>query len=374
MKLESTVMPTHLPRQRKALGPTTLSKLPKLAAFAFAFAVAAVRPAPVAFAAPAAKPLPIGLCTMEIDKAKAAGFDYAELGVKTFTSMSDEDWAKFQAKHKEIGLPTPVANNFIPAELKVVGPEVDEAKILDYVKKALDRSKQLGIKIIVFGSGGSRKVPDGFSKDEAHKQLVTIAKKIAPEAKKRGIVIAVEPLQSNETNIINSAAEGLEWVKAVGHPNFALMVDFYHLSLEKEDPAILVKAANQIKHFHIANPHGRAWPLSSEEFDYSGFFENMRKSHYRGRISVEGKTSKFDEEAPKTIAFLREATVSGPKPPSDPSVNVVTRPAPGGAAKAAGTTPSDTVPSAPPNGAAPAKAVAPAKPATPSPAPAVPAK
>ena len=47
------------------------------------------------------------IVTMEIDKAKAAGFDYAELGVKTFTGMPDEEWQKFLAKHKEIGLPTP---------------------------------------------------------------------------------------------------------------------------------------------------------------------------------------------------------------------------------------------------------------------------
>ena len=240
-------------------------------------------------------------------------------------------------------MPTPVANNFIPAELKVVGPAVDEAKVIEYVKTAFDRSKQLGIKTIVFGSGGARKVPDGFAKEEAQKQLISIAKKIAPEAKKRGIVVAVEPLQSNETNIINSAAEGLEWVKAVGHPNFALMVDFYHLSLEKEDPGILVSGAKYIKHFHIANPHGRVWPLSSDEFDYSGFFENVRKSRYKGGISVEGKTSKFDEEAPKTLAFLREATLAGPKPPSDPAVNVIKRPPPA-AAKPATAIPTTTVP------------------------------
>jgi D-psicose/D-tagatose/L-ribulose 3-epimerase len=357
MKPESTALPSRMPRLRRRQSLGLMLSL----ALGAGLSTAAAN----VYAAKPAKPLQVGLCTMEIDKAKAAGFDYAELGVKTFTSMSDEEWAKFQAKHKELGLPTPVANNFIPAELKVVGPEVDEGKVMEYVGKALDRSKQLGIKTIVFGSGGSRKVPDGFSKDEAHKQLIAIAKKIAPEAKKRGIVVAVEPLQSNETNIINSAAEGLEWVKAVNHPNFALMVDFYHLSLEKEDPAILVTAAKYIKHFHIANPHGRAWPLSSEEFDYSSFFENMRKSHYSGRISVEGKTGKFDEEAPKTLAFLRAATVEGPKPPSDPSVNVVSRPAPGGAPKPAappkpaGATPADTVPTAPPAPAA--KPSAPAK-------------
>ena len=262
---------------------------------------------------------PIGYCTMDVEKAKKAGFDYAELAFRQFAAMPDEEFAKFLAKHKEVGLPTPVANVFLPNDIKVVGPDVDDAKVVEYAKKGFDRAKQLGIKIVVFGSGGARKVPDGFAKDEAQKQLVAIAKKLAPEAKKRGVTLAVEPLQSKETNIINTAGEGLEWVKAVNHPNFQLMVDFYHLALEKEDPAILVKAAKQIKHIHIANPRGRVFPQSSDEYDYSGFFENLRKSGYQGGISVEAKPAKdFDAEAPTAIALLRQASSEGVKPPTHP--------------------------------------------------------
>ena len=117
--------------------------------------------------------------------------------------------------------------------------------------------------------------------------------------------MAVEPLRRQETNTINSAAEGLAWVQAVGHPNFQLMVDFYHLASEKEDPAILVKAKKEIRHIHIANPTGRVFPLSAEEYDYSGFFDNLRKIKYQGGISVEGRAKDFDAEAPKALAFLR---------------------------------------------------------------------
>jgi D-psicose/D-tagatose/L-ribulose 3-epimerase len=187
----------------------------------------------------------------------------------------------------------------------VVGPEIDKKKEMEYVGKAFDRAQKLGLKTIVFGSGESRKMPDGFSKDEAFKQLVDFAKRIAPEAKKRGIVVAVEPLQTGETNTINTAAEGLKWVKAVGHPNFQLMVDFYHLSLEKEDPAILVTAKNNLKHIHIANPNKRLFPQSADEFDYSAFFANLRKINYQGGISVEGRANDFDTEGPKALAFLR---------------------------------------------------------------------
>ena len=270
-------------------------------------------------AAAAGKPaMTIGLATDDLEKAKRVGFDYVELGVKNFVKLSEEEFTAFQAKHKALGLPTPVGNNFIPAEIKVVGPEVDKAAQMEYVKTAFDRSKKLGLKVIVFGSGGARKVPDGFSKDEAYQQLVEFAKRIAPEAKKRGIVVAVEPLQSKETNIINSAGEGLKWVNDVKHPNFQLMVDFYHLSLEKEDPEILVTGKKQLKHIHIANPNKRAFPMSAEEFDYSVFFDKLRKIKYRGGISVEGRTSDYDNDAPKALAFLRAAVADGVKAPTNP--------------------------------------------------------
>jgi D-psicose/D-tagatose/L-ribulose 3-epimerase len=269
-------------------------------------------------AAAAPDKIKIGYNTDDLEKAKKTGFDYAEILVRNFTRMSDEEFAKFLEKHKAVGLPTPVGNNFIPGDLKIVGPDIDKDKQMEFVRKAFERAQKLGLKVIVLGSGGARKVPDGFSKDEAWKQLVDFAKRIAPEAKKRGVVVAVEPLQTRETNTINTAAEGLKWVQAVGHPNFQLMVDFYHLSLEKEDPAILVKAKNHIKHIHIANPNQRRFPQSSEEYDYSAFFANLKKSNYQGGISIEGRSNDYDNEGPKALGFLRSAVASGVKPPANP--------------------------------------------------------
>jgi D-psicose/D-tagatose/L-ribulose 3-epimerase len=280
--------------------------------------------------AAAAGGVQIGYCTDDLEKAKKAGFDYVELPVRTFTALTDDDFAKLVERHKAIGLPTPVGNLFLPGEIKVVGPAIDPAAQMEYVRKAFDRAAQLGLKIIVFGSGGSRRMPDGFSKDEAFRQLVDFAKRIAPEARKRGIVVAVEPLRRQETNTINTAAEGLAWVQAVKHPSFKLMVDFYHLASEKEDPAILVKARKELRHIHIANPNGRLFPQSAEEFDYSGFFANLRKIKYRAGISLEARSTSFDVEGPRALAFLRAAARDGVKPPSSPpgaGISTTTTPA-----------------------------------------------
>jgi sugar phosphate isomerase/epimerase len=258
-------------------------------------------------------PVAVGYCAAlkDIAAAKAVGFDYVELGTTEIATLSDDDFEKAVQEIKRTGVRTgvtvPVTNLFLPRTIKVTGPEIDLEQQMDYVKKAFARLSRLGTGIVVFGSGGARQVPDGFDKAEAWKQLVDFGKRIAPEAQAAGITVAIEPLRRQETNIVNSAREGLELVKAVGHPNFELMIDFYHLASEREDPAIVLEANQHIRHLHTANPQGRVFPLSWDEFDYAPFFANLRKIGYDKRISVEASTKNLAGDAPRAIGLLRKA-------------------------------------------------------------------
>jgi D-psicose/D-tagatose/L-ribulose 3-epimerase len=251
----------------------------------------------------------VGYCTSvkNIAAAKAAGFDYIEVGTSEIAALSDADFEKTLQDVARADLPVPAANLFLPATLKVTGPAIDPEQQLAYVKKAFDRLSRLGARIVVFGSGGARRVPDGFSKDEAFTQLVEFGKRIAPEARSHGITVAIEPLRREETNIINSAAEGLALVEAIGDPNFQLMIDFYHLASEKESPAIVSRAKDCLRHLHMANPAGRVFPLASDEYDYAPFFAALRQAGYSQRISVEASTKDLPADAPRAIALLRRA-------------------------------------------------------------------
>jgi D-psicose/D-tagatose/L-ribulose 3-epimerase len=251
----------------------------------------------------------VGLCTAlkDIDAARAAGFEYLELGTSEIAALSDVDYESALAHVKQVGLPVPVTNLFLPAALKVTGPEVDREEQDRYVRKAFARLAQLGTGIVVFGSGGARRVPDGFPKDDAFRQLIEFGRRIALEARKHNITIAVEPLRRQETNIINTAAEGLELVNAVNDPNFQLMIDFYHLASEHEDPGIVLRAREHLRHLHMANPQGRVFPLAWDEYDYAPFFANLRAIGYNRRISVEASAKDFPLEAPRAISLLRQA-------------------------------------------------------------------
>ncbi|MEO7190781.1 MAG: sugar phosphate isomerase/epimerase family protein [Vicinamibacterales bacterium] len=257
----------------------------------------------------------VGYCTrlQGLEQAKAGGFDYAEISASEVAGLADADFEAAVAQAKQAGIPTLNANLFLPGSIHLTGPQpTSPVEQMVYVKKAFSRLSQLGVKILCFGSGGARRVPDGFSKAEAFQQLVAFGKRIGPEAHAAGITVVIEPLRSQESNIINTAVEGFELVKAINDPNFELLIDFYHLASEKEDPSIILQAGSHLKHLHIANPQGRVFPLAWSEYDYAPFFANLRKINYKGRISVEASSPNFATEAPRMIALIRRAFTEGP--------------------------------------------------------------
>jgi D-psicose/D-tagatose/L-ribulose 3-epimerase len=251
----------------------------------------------------------VGYCSSlaEIDAVKAAGFDYIELRTSEVAALSDADYEKLAEKLKQIDLPVPVTYLFIPADIKLTGPQANKDQQMDYVRRALDRVSKLGATTVVLGSGPARRYPEGFSKEEAFRQLVDFCKRLGPEARKRGITIAIEPLRKEESNIINNLAEGLTLVKAVRDPNIQLNVDYYHLAMEKEDPAIILEVRKYVRHVHTANPEGRVFPLKWDEYNYGPFYEALRKIGFDREISIEGSTKDFQHEAPQAIAFVRHA-------------------------------------------------------------------
>ncbi|HEY4839097.1 MAG TPA: sugar phosphate isomerase/epimerase family protein [Candidatus Acidoferrales bacterium] len=251
----------------------------------------------------------IGYCggISDIDAVRAAGFDYIELRTAEIANLSDADYNRLVERMKANGFPVPTAYQFILGKMKITGPDINKDEQMAYFREALDRVAKLGARTVVVGSGTARQYPEGFSNEEAFRQLVDFFKRLAPEARGRNIVIAIEPLRRGESNIINSMGEGLQLVEAVGDPNIQLNLDFYHLESEKEDPAIILKAASHIAHVHMANPTGRVFPLKWDEYNYAPFFENLRKIGYDKEISVEASTKDFPNEAPRAIAFLRNA-------------------------------------------------------------------
>jgi len=220
--------------------------------------------------------------------AQAAGYDYLELNTQTHL-QGEADEAVFQpilAQIKNCGMPCLAANVFVPGHLKITGPEVDFSRLTRYVSTVMERAERAGIRAIVFGSGGARRIPDGFDRARAYAQLVAFGHMVAPLSADHGVTITVEPLNRGETNVLNSVSEGLLYMKDVNQPAFRLLVDAYHWAKENEPAMDIVTAGPWLAHAHIAT-YAERLPPGAETCDFGPFFAALKQAGYNLRISVE---------------------------------------------------------------------------------------
>lgn len=249
----------------------------------------------------------IGVCGSidDFEKAEQFGFDYYEPGVAAIAALSDPAFADFARRVSKSRIKCECFNSLIRT-LVVVGPKVDRDALTAYLNSALDRCRALGGTIVVWGSAGSRNVPEGFSRDRAWQQIVAFLRMAGPLAQARNITIAIEPLRKQESNILNTGAEAFRLVREVEHPNVKMIIDYYHLAQEREDPQILETARDAIVHLHFANPSGRVWPKDpAEDAGYAPFFAEVKKIGFRGGLSIEGRGN-IEADAAASLAFFRK--------------------------------------------------------------------
>jgi D-psicose/D-tagatose/L-ribulose 3-epimerase len=249
----------------------------------------------------------IGVCRPPVDLEKAAhyGFDYLEPSGAAVAAMDNEAFNAFKQRVLASPLRCESFNTFM-TELRVVGEEVNRGLLEKYVEWTLSRCRQLGGKIAVWGSAKSRNVPQGFPRARAWTQIQSFLQMAGGIARRHGMMMAIEPLRRQESNILNTGEEALRMVRDVNHPNVKMIIDYYHLRAESESPQIIWTARQQIVHFHFANPHGRLWPLSpAEDPEYAAFFQMVKKIRFQGGISIEAKGT-FEQDAAKSLAFFRQ--------------------------------------------------------------------
>lgn len=194
---------------------------------------------------------------------------------------------------------------FLPGQLKAVGPDANHDAIVEYAVVAFARAAKTGASFVVFGSGNSRRVPEGFSHEAAMAQFIELCARLAPEAARHNIILAVEQLNRSETNFINTLAQAGEVVLAVSHPNFKMTCDIYHALKEEESPDEIMKFGDHIVHCHIAEKDKRTPPGVMGD-DFIPWFRALKKARYQGGISLECNWTDFDREIGPAVNVINE--------------------------------------------------------------------
>ena len=248
----------------------------------------------------------IGVCAgiEDLGKAERWGFDYLEPAAAAIAALSATEFDRLRQQVLSSRLRCRSFNSLIRT-MQVVGSEANLDAVSTYLDSALERCRQLGAHVVVWGSASSRNIPAGHPREQTWQEIKRFLWLAGEIAKSHELVIGIEPLRKQESNIINTGAEAFRLVGEVKHPNVKMIIDYYHLRMENENPEILVKAREHLVHLHFANPNGRRWPKSADEDpEYAQFFQLVQQIGYTGGLSIEARGT-FEEDGAASISFLR---------------------------------------------------------------------
>ncbi|WP_231459726.1 sugar phosphate isomerase/epimerase [Pedobacter sp. Leaf132] len=237
----------------------------------------------------------------------AAGFKYIGESVSNMISpaLSIEAFESNLEKIRNAKTKILSCNVFFPGSIKIAGPDVDLAKVLTYADGVLSRANKAGVKFIILGSSSARSIPEGYDKEKAKCDFVKTCAELAKLAAKHHVIIALENLQSSETNFINTVRDAADVVRKVNNPSFRLNADIFHMMRENESPEEIVKAGKLLAFCELAEKEKRSLPGVMKD-DFKPYFSALKRISYSGYLFIEGKIEHPEVEILFAFKYLTQ--------------------------------------------------------------------
>jgi len=119
---------------------------------------------------------------------------------------------------------------------------------------------------------------------------VAVLTRVAEKAKSAGVTINLEIVNRFESNLLNTAAQGLAFIRDAGTDNIYLHLDTFHMNIEEADPAqAILLAGDRLGYFHVGESH-RGY-LGSGTIDFPKIFDALVAVGYRDDITFESFSS-----------------------------------------------------------------------------------
>lgn len=235
---------------------------------------------------------------------KRIGFDYVEASVGVVNDLTEAQLVDLSQKAKDGALVLKYCNCFVPGRIPLC--TASEKEIRDFVDETMRRLNMLQVRRVIFGSGAARNCPPDMEKAQATEKLAKFLTYCNTVGDAYGIDTVIEPLNRNETNMLNSVTESAALVRAVNLPHVGMIADLFHMSMEQEDTQVLYDYCDLIAHIHVSEAPGRVYPGKLAGAYFMDCVDKLHAAHYDRDVSVECTFDDIESEAKATFRFLKE--------------------------------------------------------------------
>jgi D-psicose/D-tagatose/L-ribulose 3-epimerase len=145
---------------------------------------------------------------------------------------------------------------------------------------------------VIFSALGPYTHPS-TARSRANSQAVIA--RLADKAKASGISVGLEFVNRYESNLLNTSAQTVEYIREIGSDNLVVHLDSYHMNIEEanfRDPVF--DAGDLLGYVHIGENH-RGY-LGQGHVNFPELFRALADADYDGVITFESFSSKVVDE------------------------------------------------------------------------------
>jgi len=232
-----------------------------------------------------------------------------ELGFKlvefSYLDPKQVDVKWLSSRLEELGLEVAVSMG-LPSEGDISS---DDRTVVTNGEAILDRAVSLvrdlgGSKLAGILSSAHGKQEHALSKRGWETSVSTLSK-VADRAKAAGVTLNLEIVNRFESNMLNTAAQGLAYIRDIGASNVFLHLDTFHMNIEEADVGLAIRnAADKIGYVHIGESH-RGY-LGTGNIDFASIFDALVAIDWDDYVTFESfSTTIVDKDLSLKTAIWR---------------------------------------------------------------------
>jgi len=175
----------------------------------------------------------------------------------------------------------------------------------DILDKAVALVRDLGgTKLAGILSSAHGKQEQALTK-KAWDTSVSTLSKVADRAKSAGVTLNLEIVNRFESNMLNTASQGLAYIEDTGASNVLLHLDTFHMNIEEADVGLAIRhAADKIGYVHIGESH-RGY-LGTGNINFAGIFDALVAIDWKDYVTFESfSTTIVDKDLSLKTAIWR---------------------------------------------------------------------
>jgi D-psicose/D-tagatose/L-ribulose 3-epimerase len=169
----------------------------------------------------------------------------------------------------------------------------------EYIWQCFDLCNQLDAKLLagpMYSAVGKARMVSPEQRRVEWNRAVKNLHRVCERAQQHGLMIALEPLNRFESDLVNTAADVVRLVNDIGHPSAKILLDGFHMAIEERDiEQAILTAGNNLIHVQVSENY-RGTPGTGLT-PWQSFRSGLEKIKYTGAVSIESFTPEIKELA-----------------------------------------------------------------------------